>query len=118
MVKYTDYTVLCCFVFPLGFAVSTLLALFEGRQEREEGLCCIPRGTRHTREAGRAGGAVANSITLQEVGQVPQTSAACCVLLFWEADGFLLSRENFPHGRDWACWEAPGNLEGKMVEQN
>lgn len=51
-------------------------------------------------------------------GKVPQTSAACCVLLFWEADGFLLSRESFPHGRDWACWEAPGNLEGKMVEQN
>lgn len=71
MVKYTDYTVLCCFVFPLGFAVSTLLALFEGRQEREEGLYCIPRGTRHTREAGRAGGAVVNSITLQEVGQGP-----------------------------------------------
>lgn len=41
MVKYTDYTVLCCFVFPLGFAIPTLLALFEGREEREKGLCCI-----------------------------------------------------------------------------
>lgn len=37
MVKYTDYTVLCCFVFPLGFAIPTLLALFEGREEREGG---------------------------------------------------------------------------------
>lgn len=42
MVKYTDYTVLCCFVFPLGFAIPTLLALLERREEREKSLCCIP----------------------------------------------------------------------------
>lgn len=33
MVKYADDTVLCCFVFPLGFAIPTLLALFEGRKD-------------------------------------------------------------------------------------
>lgn len=39
--------------------------------------------------------------------------AGCCVLLFQETDGFLLSMESFPHGKDWAYWEAPGNLESK-----
>lgn len=42
MVKYADYTVLCCFVFTLGFAILTLLATFEGRKQRDKGLCCTP----------------------------------------------------------------------------
>lgn len=45
MVKYADYTVLCCFVFTLGFAIPTiptLLAMSEGRKQRDKGLCCTP----------------------------------------------------------------------------
>lgn len=114
MVKYTDYTVLCCFVFPLGFPIPTLLARFEGREEREKALCCIPLRHKECQGGCRAGGAMVNSITLQEVGKGPQTSPSS-VLLFWEADGFLLSLESFPHGKDWAHWEASGNLEASEL---
>lgn len=115
MVKYADYTVLCCFVFPLGFAIPTFLALLEGREEREKGLCCSP--LRH-REAFGAGGAVGNSITHRRMREkvLKPIPAACCLLLFQEAGEFLFSIESFPRGKDRAHWEAPGNLETKPGE--
>ena len=120
MVKYADYMVLCCFVFPLGFAIPTLLALFEGREEREKGLCCSP-----LRHKGCQGGLQCWGSSAQlhypaggggdKRSQKP-LPAAHCILLFQEADGFLLRMESFPHGKDWAHCEAPGNLEAKIGE--
>lgn len=88
MVEYTDYTVLCCFVFPLAFAIPTLLALFVGREEREKGLCCIP-----LRQKGCQGGWGSSGKLLHPAGSGEKSPkplpAACSVLLFWETDGFI-----------------------------
>lgn len=118
MVKYADYMVLCCFVFPLGFAVPTLLALFGGKEEREKGLCCSSLrhkgcqgglqcwgsdGKLHY-PAGGGGG---------KRSQKPLPAASCfsrkqmCFSLVWRS---------FPYGKDWAHWVAPGNLEAKTGE--
>lgn len=119
MVKYADYTVLCCFVFPPGFDIPTFLALFEGRQEK---------GERSLLQSPEAQGVRGGLTVPGEWWETPlpcrrrreqvlkPLPAACCLLLFQEADGFLLSLESFPPGRDWACWEAPGNLETKTGE--
>lgn len=79
MVKYADYTVLCCFVFPPGFDIPTFLALFEGRQEKgERSVLQPPEAQGVPGGAHSAGGVVGNSITLQEEeGTGPKTSANC-----------------------------------------
>jgi len=116
MVSDADYTVLCCFVFPLGFAIPTLLAWSEGERACcgllrhtgcQEGWQCRGSGgkLRYPARGGEGG--------IRSPNPLP---AACCILLFWEADGFLLVMENFPHGKYWAHWEAPGNLEAKTGE--
>lgn len=84
MVKYTDYTVLCCFVFPLGFAIPTLLALFEGREEREEGLCFISLRHRGCQGGWQSWGSSGKLHHRAGSGKrFPKPlPAACCVLLF------------------------------------